>query len=1439
MAKNHCKRLLSVIMAALLTLSMAVVSSVVTVSAETADPITDSNFSEGVSTIKDVINAADSDTVTVIGQLVYRFGNFDGTNSAIIEDVIDGDIVALQIYNSLESHTIGDVVKLTGQKTTYSGIPQMQSITEDETLKSAADVPCISALEYDSFDALESDYHLSAWVKIKDVTLGAYAADKDTNKGNTVVTDKNGKTMNIYRGHSYPAGVVEGEKVHLYACASTYNTDHQLRVGSATDYVVTNDTKGPVITVPEFSSASVGQDYVVSITAEDNVGVESVKMTYKIGATTGTLDMTKGTLAGKYEATIPGSSITSGNKTINLTFVAKDAAGNETSEKGAIAITDVPRIVSVSPAANTATGDDKKPVITVKFENAGTNPTVELTINGESVKAVVSGDTATYTPSTAFADGKVKATAVVKRADGAEVTYNWTFTIGESKFVIYAGQLHSHTAEYSDGAGTLEDAYEHVMGLDDYENVDFLAVTDHSNYLDSKEELGTMDDLNSGNGKWAEAKATTKEYNDKSDKLFVYGYEMTWSGGPGHINTYNTVGFVSRNNTELNNKAADAGMQLYYQLLKDHPDTVSQFNHPGTTFGTFADFAYWDPQIDERITLVEVGNGEGAIGSSSYFPSYEYYTLALDKGWHVAPTNNQDNHKGVWGNANTARSCIITDDFTEQGLYDALKDMRVFSTEDQNLEVYYYLNDNIMGTILSDVGEKVHITADIADPDEEKIGTVSVIANGGVEVYKEVINSNSGSIDTTIDNKYSYYFIKIVQEDGDICVTAPVWTKDVLKIGITSVESNSAIAVKGEALTLTTALFNYETEALKIDSMVYSIDGEEVKKVDSGLDSVASGEEKKYEADITPTKLGKQTITVTVNAKLDGADYVFTQNIDIGVLDPSEVINVGIDYGHSNFYISGNYAGSDAAMIQLFAEHGIRANYVKGKITYDEIKDFALYILTVPFKSYNVSVEDSLYSPDELEALKKYADNGGNLIVCSKSDRGNPTVTGQDGGGLIEEQKASTITNGILEAIGATSRIVEGIVVDNEMKANEAFRLYFTDTENYNYDNPFAAKIAETTNNSFSCYNGAPVKVGSNAEAVVKGYDTTWGASFTANFTDSKYMPSYDADKVTVEMGDVAVMASETLPGGGWCLVSGVTFFSTFEVKIDMDNIFSLQNSNYQMVMNIIDMLVPEPTITKIADVQAADEGLKFTIEGIVTSNASGYDKETAFFDCIYAQDETAGINLFPVDGNFQIGQKVRVTGVTSSYNGERELKVSKIELIDESIHPIAPELVSNKVAMSNEKLGSLLMVKGVVSSLHYSSDGALETIMIKDSSGDEARVFIDGYIMSDYEGLDNIKEGMAISAIGLASITVDTEGAEEYLHRLRVRNRAEIVFMGDADLNGVVNMEDVVLLQKVIANLADFDIGGKEAADVNLDGEINMEDVVLIQRFIAQLIVF
>ncbi len=62
-------------------------------------------------------------------------------------------------------------------------------------------------------------------------------------------------------------------------------------------------------------------------------------------------------------------------------------------------------------------------------------------------------------------------------------------------------------------------------------------------------------------------------------------------------------------------------------------------------------------------------------------------------------------------------------------------------------------------------------------------------------------------------------------------------------------------------------------------------------------------------------------------------------------------------------------------------------------------------------------------------------------------------------------------------------------------------------------------------------------------------------------------------------------------------------------------------------------------------------------------------------------------------------------------------------------------------------------------------------------------------------------------------------------------------VLYGDVDVNGKVNMEDVVLFQRVVAKLDDFKAQGFKNADVNGDGVRNMEDIVLIQQYIAELI--
>ena len=70
--------------------------------------------------------------------------------------------------------------------------------------------------------------------------------------------------------------------------------------------------------------------------------------------------------------------------------------------------------------------------------------------------------------------------------------------------------------------------------------------------------------------------------------------------------------------------------------------------------------------------------------------------------------------------------------------------------------------------------------------------------------------------------------------------------------------------------------------------------------------------------------------------------------------------------------------------------------------------------------------------------------------------------------------------------------------------------------------------------------------------------------------------------------------------------------------------------------------------------------------------------------------------------------------------------------------------------------------------------------------------------------------------------------------------NPGGIVIYGDVNCDGVVTMEDVTSLQRIMAQLTthtSFGANSKTNSDCNHDGVVNMEDVTTIQRYLAKLI--
>ena len=1180
----------------------------------------------------------------------------------------------------------------------------------------------------------------------------------------------------------------------------------------------------PTITFPEtMLPAYVGSDYEFELEIDTIYEIDNPWIEYSVKKADGTyipgylselqgntdVEVLDGFTTGKgrVHITVFDSDIEEAAKVggkMTLTFAFKDVKGNEARASYTVDILDEPVISNVTPAQGAQTGENKKPTISAEIVNAGENASVTMTVNSEKVDAVYANGKITYTPAADMADGKVTVTVTVKRADNKETSKTWSFTIGEATFQRYFGQLHSHT-QYSDGAGSLESALDYVKNLPKSANVNFVAFTDHSNYFDKSGAAnpeGALYDMSlasaASQNLWNEYKNAVAAFNKENagSMVAIAGFEMTWSGGPGHINTFNTPGIVSRNNTTLNNKTKDAGLQAYYKLLSQTEglDSISQFNHPGTTFGNFIDFGYWDAVVDTRMYMVEVGNGEGQIGAGGYYPSYEQYIMALDKGWHVAPTNNQDNHKGRWGNANDARDVILTDDFTEDGIYAALRARRMYATEDKNLDLDYTVNGNMMGSII-DVPEKLNFEISFNDPDPtDSIAKVELVVNSGKVAYTwdSAADLAKGSVSVELAPEYTYYFVRVTEGDGDLAVTAPVWVGESLKLGISKAECGTSTPVTDEELTITTTFFNSEAKPATIKSITYAIGNETIGTDTTGY-TLAASSTQDVEFKYTPTKARIMTVRITAVIEQDGKEYTFTKDVTLDVLDASKLVYIGIDASHYNEYVAGNYKDSMGNFGELAAAYSVRTVTLK---TSEELiaacgnSKYKAIILTAPSRRLEAAQKDpKTYSTEELNAIKTFNDNGGMVILAGWSDnyenydviQNNPAI----------KHMAAT-QNEVLAKLGSSLRISDDATYDDVRSAADGvdkWRLYFS---SYNMENPLLNGVEfdaehpydKLYTERFSHYGGASiyaVDASGNATSTlpatvspaVYGHATTYSVDVDKDGLGGAGIPKYTFAKNDDRL---MVMASEQLEGKGLIIVSGAAFMSNFEVQYQVSDSGAEKNySNYKICQNLVSML-NQTEITKIADVQAeTEEGVKFTVEGIVTSNASGYNKDTAFFDCIYVQDETAGINAFPVAGEFKIGDKVRISGWTSSYQGERQIKVTSIEKRGEET-PVEPKKVTAADLENKGYLGSLVTVEGTATKIEY-SNGLIQTIMVRDDTGKEARIFIDGYITTDKD-VENAAVGCHVVATGLASYddTFTLEDGTAIPQRIRIRNRADVV---------------------------------------------------------------
>lgn len=548
----------------------------------------------------------------------------------------------------------------------------------------------------------------------------------------------------------------------------------------------------------------------------------------------------------------------------------------------------------------------------------------------------------------------------------------------DGEWNLYFGQLHAHT-NLSDGYGSVEEAFSHAAGV---ENLDFFAVTDHSNSFDNADAGSILLDGSLISSEWASGKAAAAAVTCESF-VGIFGYEMTWQEGRGlgHINTFGTPGWQSRNQPGFST------LKDYYQALTLVPGAVSQFNHPGPDYGEFDNFAHHSPEYDRVMALLEVG-GEGG------FTAYRYYTKALDAHWHVAPTNSQNNHNGAWGDANDARTVVLAKKLTEESLCEAMGQRRVYATEDGDFSLSYRLDGTIMGSFVPKQ-ETHRVQLNLSDPTDTGTVKIDVIVDGGKAAASAELEAPSGAVTLTVPGGFRYYYLRLTQSDGDIAVTAPVWVEDNADVGIGSFGADTLVPTAEEPLNLVLQIFNGEkTDAVLSSIEVYA--GEERIYVNPEPVTAAAGIGLTLAIPYTASQPGTLEFRAVVAGQIAGEGRNWEEKLVLSFLPSLLTADIVID---------GNHGGADAEnfhnLITLAGHAGMQAAIFR-----EEIPEAGEILLIPP--------PQKEFSEGFLSEAAAFAQRGGTVILW----------------GAAELESAVREQNRLLSSLGSTMRLRPDVALD-------------------------------------------------------------------------------------------------------------------------------------------------------------------------------------------------------------------------------------------------------------------------------------------------------------------------------------------------------------------------------------------------------------------------
>ena len=364
----------------------------------------------------------------------------------------------------------------------------------------------------------------------------------------------------------------------------------------------------------------------------------------------------------------------------------------------------------------------------------------------------------------------------------------------------YLGNLHSQTND-SDGGADLaachaaaapqsapfgpRDAYTYARG----HGLDFLLTSEHNHLFDGAAGANANADPDVARARFHGGLSAAFNFTAAHPGfLAMYGLEWGVIAGGGHLNMLNGTELLGWEGGRYGDLVADtvtargdyAGL---YTLMRAR-GWIGQFNHPASS-GQFVVAGVplgYTPDGDAAMALCEVVNTNAFSSNDTETETRRSNfegacNQALEAGYHVAFSSNQDNHCANWGAAYTHRTGVLLkrgQPFTRAAFLDAVRARRVFATMDKRGRLILMANGHVMGERFTNRGP-LSLDAHFSHSAGMQAAAVKLVEGVPGRNGKVTVLSELASFTFTPTPGPHFYYARVTQDDGNILWSAPVW----------------------------------------------------------------------------------------------------------------------------------------------------------------------------------------------------------------------------------------------------------------------------------------------------------------------------------------------------------------------------------------------------------------------------------------------------------------------------------------------------------------------------------------------------------------------------------------------------------------------------------------------------------------------------------------